>query len=376
MLNKSLLNHETRLLLKVLQDSATATDVQLADPDKFLATCQRHRLTNIVCQRHQHQLTLLPKTTQQRFAEENRNSGLRQLQNISAMERLCSEFEQLGIRYQLIKGAPLAELLYQDVGARMSRDIDIIVYRPHFSQACAVVEKQGYQIKDLPTAMHHSYVNAADIIVELHTQLSLFGMGELSTFSSKLSALNSIIIAGRNYRLPDINEYFVYLCYHGATHGWYRLLWLVDVVEFRVQSSEFRVDFREVERIAQKYGLTDVVGQALALARDLLGFKPPDDFMISKRAEQLAADALELAIVRDCPLDDCFAFMLRPKREFLYQLRVQGSYWNRLLYLVTPTVNDRRQLVLPKFSEKSYYLIRPLLLGYRVLKKTLATDRS
>ena len=371
MLNKSLLNHETRLLLKVLQDSASSTDVKLADPDKFLATCQRHRLTNIVCQRHQQQLALLPQAVRQRFAEENRSSGLRQLRNIGVMERLGSEFTQLGLRYQIIKGAPLAQLLYNDVGARMSRDVDIIIYRPHFQQACAVVEKLGYKTKDLATAMHHSYINADDTIVELHSQLSPFGMILLPNCQAaklplKNSAFLTITIAGRNYQLPDINEYFVYLCYHGASHGWYRLLWLIDIARLLQLSA---LDISVIKRIAKKYGLTDVVGQALVLARDLFGSQPPVDFAISTQSESLAVAAVELAIGRDCPLDDCFDFTMHPQREFLYQLRVQGSFRNRLLYLITPTVNDRRQLALPQFAEKLYYFIRPLLLGYRVLKK-------
>ncbi|MFA6074673.1 MAG: nucleotidyltransferase family protein [Negativicutes bacterium] len=361
--NIDVLNRETRLLLKFLQDNANQNDVEGIDAEKFFETCQRHRLVNIICQRHAQQVAFLPRIIRQRLVEENRKSSLRQLQNIAAMERVCAEFARLGIRYQLIKGAVLARLLYDDVGARMSRDVDFIICQPHFNQACAVLEKLGYQTKDFATAMHHSYVNTDDVIVELHSQLSVFGM--------KLDGSQSVSvkIAGRDYQVPDANEYFVYLCYHGAVHGWYRLLWLVDIVEFSVQSSKFGVDFIKIAAIAKKYGLLDVVGQALVLACELLGAEIPETFCISKRAELLAADAWELAIIRDCSMDDCFSFILQPKREFLYQLRVQGNIRNRLIYLLTPTVEDRRQFALPERFAWLYYCIRPILLLKRMSKK-------
>ena len=378
------------MLLKMLQNRAEATDVQGIDAEKFIAACLRHRLVNVVCQRHPVQAELLPRLIRQRLAEENRKSGLQQLQNVAVLEQICVVFDTAAIGYRVIKGAPLAQMLYNDPGARMARDIDIIVHKLHFNQACAVIEQMGYSAKDLATAMHHSYINGEGIIVELHSQLSVFGMGRLSASGNRLPALNRVTIAGRNYAVLDINEYFVYLCYHGATHGWYRLLWLADIVRLlqRVNGeslkvkgcssetscsendiSAFSIDFTAIKRIVQKHGLVDVIGQALVLARDLLGSQPPVDFTISRRAEQLAVAAVELAIGRDCPLDDCFSFVRQPRREFRYQLQIQGSIWNKLRYLATPTVNDRRQIVLPKNMDSVYYLIRPLLLALRVWKK-------
>lgn len=372
MFGTELLNRETRLLIKMLTDSAVLHDVAGIDADEFFTACLRHRLINIICQQHKHQLELLPRTLRARLHEENRKSGLRQLENIAEMMRICTEFEKMDIRYHVIKGAPLSQMLYNDAGARMSRDIDFIIYKPHLESARAIVERMGYVAKDLATAVHYSFKNAEDIVVELHSQLSVFGMNMRQAFSRKLAA-SGVIIADRLYPIPDISEYFVYLCYHGAVHGWYRLLWLTDIAGICSGNLTVNCDFEKVAAIAKNYGLTDVVGQALVLARELLGADCPKACRITQRAENLAVEALKLAITRDCPLDDCFNFTAHPKREFCYQLAVQGSLRNRLFYLLTPTVEDRRQVSLPVAGGVVLVLLRPLLLLWRVLGKLAKT---
>ncbi len=65
---------------------------------------------------------------------------------------IAEKFAAAGIDWMVLKGAPLAAMLYADPAARRSSDIDILVAPAQFSRAAQVLQDLGYIASNPPLA--------------------------------------------------------------------------------------------------------------------------------------------------------------------------------------------------------------------------------
>ncbi len=288
--------------------------------------------------------------------------------------RIVKEFEANDITTIVLKGAPLAQYLYQDVGLRPSRDIDILVWPQDLERGGELLEQAGYQQIHPAYSMtparwrlikkygHHiCYVSKnRAILVELHWQMGHCG---LEYPLPKLSQIARISIA--DYAIPILSaeEWLLSLVLHGALHGWIRLRWLCDIGEFMGRDD---IDWEKVQCLADELGVRSVLYQALLLASELLTAPIPKSLQgaipTDRKARKLAKLAMPLLqTVQDEQSATRDWKLYWKQKQYDLQLRTQLKHKRQyVMSHFTPSETDVAEFSLPDQLFPLYYFIRPM----------------
>ena len=142
---------------------------------------------------------------------------------LGELQYLMNEFKNNDIKCITLKGAYLAENVYENVACRPMADIDILVRESDMERSHRILIHCGFkriQEKSQVKALHDNYLKEElreEISVELHRRLTnalycaRFEMGE---------------IWEQTYLPLEYN--FVYLSWHAVRHSFMKLIWLCD----------------------------------------------------------------------------------------------------------------------------------------------------
>ncbi|HEX4408159.1 MAG TPA: nucleotidyltransferase family protein [Xanthobacteraceae bacterium] len=359
------------LLLLTVRDT-TNPDVSAAldtavgknpDWDAFVETAARHSLSSLALRGLRRCSAAVPDAILERLRQQSMRAAGRALAQRSEIARIVPIFERAGIRLLLFKGTVLSQQLYGDPYARSANDIDILVGPAQLEAAHALLTAEGYRqaghaytarefalhrrhIKDL------EYVNkSAGVLLELHHRLSDNPHLLSCDFATLFSARTHVQInANRTATLPpDLLP--LYLCVHGASHGWVRLIWLVDFAASLQNSTA-----EQALKAADRFGLRPLMLHGLLLAHFWLGTAPTQNNLEAARANRhvralnriLAALMMRSfgnAAASTNRLDPREAWLARC---YVYMAKRDWRYWRSQLVreLISPT--DWEQLQLPE----------------------------
>ena len=220
--------------------------------------------------------------------------------------RLEGWFEEAGVPIIFFKGMSLALLAYGNVSLKDSIDIDILVAPEQFEAAKGVLEKVGYAlIEPLPALTPSQFellkrhrkdwallARDRNMLVELHWKLNSNPF--LLANVGPEFRVQSVGMGRSKIQTLCFDDLFVYLCVHGARHGWHQLKWLADFAA--LFSTRGDQDLESLYRTAQRAGAGMCAGQAMLLCERLLGVKLPvsltRELRQSVRLELLEALAL------------------------------------------------------------------------------------
>lgn len=164
-----------------------------------------------------------------------------------------------GIPYRFIKGMQLSHLLYQDIGWRFSRDIDILINPTQLAESERCLSELGFvseystlPLNGLGTRLRKSlqkdvhFYHANGVIVELHTRLN----DSKCRFNSVMSPLF--------LQLPSqcTHQELVYLCWHASRTYCHRLKWLVDIAAYAAKLQQVSPNWQaHAETFARETGV-------------------------------------------------------------------------------------------------------------------------
>lgn len=197
-------------------------------------------------------------------------------------QKLQTMLEGAGVPVMFVKGAALAALAFGATWFRQARDVDILIDEAHVDTVFDLLERAGYRpMHPIPEpaqraiwlrhAKNTEFIGAANLVVEVHwrltnNQLLLKGVGVNSP------SQQVVMEQGPPLRTLCDEALIVYLCVHGAVHGWNRLKWIVDIRALLSSRSEADIDL--LMRRARDLGARNAFGQALALCQRLYGDGP------------------------------------------------------------------------------------------------------
>lgn len=194
--------------------------------------------------------------------------------------RIQRLFDNAGIPVLFVKGITLGQLAYGSLVLKHSWDIDLLVTPDYLPEALHLLSCAGYHPLPLyPSSTDEDfkhwvkfareYVLKHDVnsvYVEIHWKLSDSGY-----FLSGISALSpaQMVTVSDDMRIRTLtrDDLFVYLCVHGALHGWSRLKWLADVAALMAHDSES--DAHRRLQLAGKYNARNCVVQTFLLCDHL-----------------------------------------------------------------------------------------------------------
>lgn len=375
---KQKFSDELRLLIYLSQDSIENkifdSDLKNIDWEEFLNLVVKHRLTSHVLKHAKFLAENFPIPTYEKLMEIRLDRSKISLNFAIHAIRIYQKFEEYNINHCFFKGPLLSMELYNDVGFRNFRDIDVLVEQQDVEKAKLIIEELGFdciypnfqlsakqQKANYSISHHYHFKHPAQITqVELHWNItnpkSFYGI------ETKEIIDNCRKIKISNYSLPYISKIdnLVYQAAHGSIHQWYRLFWLKDFSVILANSSAEYLKKAYEKSKQQKLGRSFI--QACYLS-DLI-FNTNSTILKQEKVNPRLVKAA-LHSIRTTDLNQkgiagklkLVHYRLRIKPTFkyhfdlLYRLRTHLTDWEII------RLNDRLFFL--------YFLLRPFLLIYK-----------
>ncbi len=315
----------------------------------------------------------------------------RSLAQVAEVRRLAQLFADAGVRVLVLKGAALAVQLYGDPGARVARDIDLLVDPDQFAQARRLLGQAGYvQHQGFPSAQHSAaYLRkikeiefldpATGGMVELHHRLTDNPYLLECDFNSLWDEREEINLGDLTVATLPRQRLPLYLCVHGADHGWARLQWLVD---FAAAMRSQNVD--DALRVATACGLRAPFMHALLLSHDWLGLPLGDRALAACRGSSavarcawLLARAYSATEWYADPAPDSWQRVWRDSlwtRLYRYSVKSDWRYRRSQVGREWFSPADHETMPLPEALSWLYPLVRPW--GWLIRRRSLPQWRK
>lgn len=284
-----------------------------------------------------------------------RDSALAQTRNAMSqaaeLVRVSESVRSAGLEMTSLKGLALSVVAYGNLTMRSAGDIDLLVPPAQVLEVERVLLGLGYKrfepgAKLTPRRMKHylryyknfTYLSEKGPPLELHWRLFL----------------NTPMLKGEEIRFPptmpvtvgpgvvatlDRNELFLYLCAHGAIHGWPILKWIADIgALLSVMTAE---DLADIAVQADEQGLMAELRSALILVDLFLAIERPMVELQSEKPDRTVERIVDMAQRLLTAKNYCLEIHRLPRfGMFFYDLRLRSTWRYR-------SEDIRRALVLP-----------------------------
>ena len=316
------------------------------------------------------------KSTLRLLAEQNQFSVLIAKQMIIRLQKKC---DTLNIKCLFLKGIPLAELYYGDIGLRHTMDIDVWVEESGFIQISQYLKSLGYtsnldlsalnkkQIRYKYKTDHHilftinnpQYPSVIELHWKMRDRLGLFTFNPVDCYKE----LNSYLSSNNSVTVFNHVDCFLFLCTHGCDHAWYRLKWFFDLPQLL---ASVKFDWSVVLKRAEELNCVDQLILGMLLLNKLLGETIPTALQqrIQQRNLSWSLHYIEHCILYEgafCDTDQEKWLNLR----YVLSQNKKGILNPTLLYRHLTSENDWKLLPLPNYLFFLYFPLRPFLMVWR-----------
>nr|NJM04207.1 nucleotidyltransferase family protein [Desulfobacula sp.] len=170
------------------------------------------------------------------------STGTRNFMFAVFLQRLVADFTRQGIFILPFKGPVLAEYIYKDIIFRPFSDLDVLVDKSDAVAAFDLLKNRGLtpQFK-LSPSQFKKYINDEDhfsfcepqkkITVELHWDMAGLYLSKPLTVSGLKEHITSGTLSNASIPCLSSEALLLYLCVHGAKHGWEHLEQICCVTE-------------------------------------------------------------------------------------------------------------------------------------------------
>lgn len=232
----------------------------------------------------------VPEHVASRTRLEAMNASATALGHIQDLLGILERFGEAEVPVIPLKGPVLANVLYGDMGARLSSDLDIIVRPEDLGRARQLLLRMGYDspYREVPedvllkTEKDVPFFKRGHVPVEVHW--ALFEEYHNFQFPAVWGRLVELSFGSRQVPSLPWDVYLVYLCVHGSKHVWRRLSWIADVARvLETQSSE---QVQAAEGLARKFRSERMLLLGVGLADVLFNAHGPPALMQRARNDR------------------------------------------------------------------------------------------
>lgn len=202
--------------------------------------------------------------------------------------QLLKLFEAHGIHAVPLKGPVLADMAYGNRALRMFSDLDFLVPKEHLQSVYALLGTQGYECREDPLTpaqmeayryfyQEHHFINSAGTVVEPHWGLAQRALAFPFAMSELWERARPIAFGGTTVLTFAPEDLLLFLCVHGSTHLWTRLIWICDIAE--IMRVEPTIDWLNTLERARRIGGERVLLLGLYLTQALWGTALPEEIV-------------------------------------------------------------------------------------------------
>lgn len=279
-----------------------------------------------------------------------------------------------------MKGTLLSQRLYGDIGLRQMKDIDLLVTPADLLPALQLLEEQGYQVH-LPPALRHgrSFNLVRKVWWHLecvHQQTGIMVELHLRFEHIYSTALNQRWWPWLTASGAERDRYeLLYLCMHGAGHGWSRCKWLGDVGVL-LDRMDVEQEWPQLEQLAATLRLEPILAQTLMLLERLLALQLHPVMqayamqhrryalpLLATAYDYLVNPAQDLNVRTPGRILNVLGLMIRLDHRYTWHERLR--HW---LVFIAYRQSDIESMQLPGLASWLYPLLRPFSLALRTVQ--------
>ena len=289
--------------------------------------------------------------------------------------RVLESLDSLSIEAMPYKGLALAEILYGDVAARQSGDIDLLIHSRDFAHVVKAVHELGYaaqlslsekeQLSYLVSGYECSFDSAAgNNLLEVQWALQPRFYAVDFDVQDLFRRAVSVTVAGRVTRTLSPEDLVLVLSVHAAKHMWTRLIWLCDIARLMQMPA---LDWNWIERQASSLGIVRILRVTLLLTNQLLNAALPQKIKPSTENDR-EARIWSQSIGRE--LASAISVDVESWRYFRRMMRLRERRSDRCRFLwrlaLTPGPSEWKSVRLPPRLFPLYRLVRLSRLAARL----------
>jgi len=264
---------------------------------------------------------------------------LHQLKAIQQFLQLTDRLRAAQLPFLCFKGVLLSYRIYKDATVRKWHDLDILTHRAEIDRILQLLFGMGYHLSEgviwprdarqrallLESTQHLSLHNpSVGSVVEVHWRL----LKGLPLRDAPMEALmkqeqTEMIYADRTFRVFTPEFELLFLLMHGSRHAWFRLKWLVDILDYPMAE----VNPVRFSALVKQLSAGPVIEQTNALLKIYFGKSLP--FARGKRVNtyllQYALKAIE------DPAPETLS-TLEQARLYRYHWHLYNTLWYKLTW--------------------------------------------
>lgn len=318
----------------------------------------------------------VPKDILGRLRFRTNKNNLQMMKITAELVKVTALFDTEGIKSISVKGPALALKLYKNLNYRPSRDLDILIKEKDIKKAEKLLVDLGYKVehrkeklndKEIADYMkkhrHFCYYHSEKRMrIELHWNLYYPSshMTKEFDFNEFWRKKKEINISGHMINVFSDEDLFFILTLHGASHGWFRLRWLYDMVLFHKE-----IDIPNNKKILEAIRsnkIEDYVTQIYILSESLFRIDSNIlcDFEKSNRAMKLVELAFEF-IVQSKSSSEYNIFQRMYYIDKRYMFLLCRGFKGKLHYLketISPQISEVQESKVPSYLYGIHFILR------------------
>jgi Uncharacterised nucleotidyltransferase len=314
----------------------------------------------------------IPRTVRDWMHREVRGNALRNHYLAAEMVRVCHLLEKHGVRALALKGPALAAGVYQDLALRQFTDLDLLVRYDDLRVAVNVLADDGFRTKAPLNQLwgwEATFVREPGLFeLDLHWRLSPSYFAVTPEGDELWARAVEVNLGPGCVWTLGPDDLMLFLCAHGAKHGWQSLSGVRDVA---AAARVHRYDWEAVTERAKSLGSLRIILLGLLLCRDLLNAPIPESLITAANAEPSVLQAVSRFRQYFVQLGTGGPSL---SQRWSIPLAMIPHRWTRLRYALArallPGPKDFDYLTLPSTWSPLYYLVRPL----RFASKAIASS--
>lgn len=325
----------------------------------------------------------LPAEIKKQIAENFQQHGQNNLLLTLKLIEIVKLLETAGIPALPFKGPTLAMRGYGNLAFRQFVDLDVLIQPKHFERAIEILSANNYQpINNSKwqkmTAIFFTRKKDVSLRgdertrIELHWKLSGAHFSLPFEVAQLWTRLEKIKLGGAELNTLSFKDLFIYLCLHGARHGFERLSWICDLNELiRTEEESGRaIDWTAIRSHAKTHGCEKVVELGIFLVREFFGtsgdYPEIEKLENDKVFQEISAQIRQRLFSENrsqMQIGDWYLYHLLLKEKKTDRAKLHLHYLSWYLRLAfRPNLMDEAVFRLPSAFYPLYYVLRPLRL--------------
>lgn len=356
----------------------SAADLTL-DWDLIYETSLHHRVFPLL---YENIKKILPDSLPDRIAQKFKNiyvkNATKNLYFSVFLIKVISFLQAHDIFAVPFKGPVLAQDIYSNLELRQFSDLDILVSKKDAVNAWNILIQDGFKPElDLTNNQKQKYVKSEDnisfskgtVCVELHWEMSGLYLARPLTLEHVSQELDKILFVDKEISNLCSEHLLVYLCVHGAKHGWGNIEQVCCVAGIIKKN----LDWNLIETLALEWKCQKILKLGLYLSWKLMDAPLPDNVLdkikkdetIPKLAQEVVSCMFENVIHSKAKdTTDRFSF---------FHIRVRDSFIDKLHYffwlIFRPTDKEWYYFPVPGSLSFFHFFLRPCRLILTKLRK-------